>query len=253
MIKNIEAIIVDDEEANIELLSLYLNKCCPFVTLIGEADSVDSAVKLINKLKPKLLFLDIILGEGTGFDILEKISSDDFKVIFVSSHDEFAIKAFKYSAIDYILKPIDQKELFYAVKKCLSDIEKDDFTSNQQIELLNVAVKKNTALNFLAIPSINKIEFIKLEDIIYLKSDGRYTNFFLTNERKIIASRNLGEYENILDKSIFFRIHNSYIVNLTHVEIITKTDGSYCEMSNHESLPIAKRRQDSLSRFLRIK
>jgi len=253
MRKKIEAIIVDDDINNIELLNIYIKKCCPFVTVVGEACSIDDAVTLIKEKKPKLLFLDIVLEEGTGFDILEQLGNEDFKIIFVTSHDGFAVKAFKYSAIDYILKPVQQEELFHAVNKSLNDIEKDEYTNNQQIELLSSSFNNQQALNFIAVPSVNKIEFLKLKNIIYLKSDGRYTNFILSNGKKVTASRNLGEYENIIDKSLFFRIHNSFIVNLSHVEKISKTDGSYCKMTNNESLPIAKRRQESLSRFLRIK
>jgi len=251
--QKITAVIIDDEISNIILLENYLNKYCPLVDLIGEANTISSAVTLINTKKPKLIFLDIMLDEGTGFDVLEEVTHKDSKVIFVSSHNEYAIKAFKYSAIDYVLKPIEIEDLILAVNKAYDDIDKEIYTNTVQLDMVNKSLEVKEPLNFIAIPSIDKIEFIKIEDIIYLQSDGRYTVFFLKDGKKIVASRNLGEYENIIDKNLFFRIHNSYIVNLKHVVSINKRDGVYCEMINRISLPIAKRRQDSLNRFLKIK
>lgn len=251
--KKINAVIIDDEISNIVLLESLLKKYCPLINIVGEANTKQEAIQLINTIKPRLIFMDIILDEGTGFDVLEEANYKKSKVIFVSSHNEYAIKAFKYSAIDYVLKPIEIEDLILAVNKAYEDVENNVYTFNEQIGMINKSIDTKEPLNFIAVPSIDKIEFVKIENIIYLQSDGRYTIFFLKEGKKIVASRNLGEYENIVDKNLFFRIHNSYIVNLKHVVSINKRDGAYCEMINRISLPIAKRRQDSLNRFLKIK
>ncbi|MBL4662770.1 MAG: response regulator transcription factor, partial [Flavobacteriaceae bacterium] len=247
------AVIIDDEINNINLLIHFIQKYCPLINTVGTASTKDEAITVINITKPKIVFLDIILDEGTGFDLLEEITYKKSKVIFVTAFDEYAIKAFKYNAIDYLLKPIEIEELVLAVNKACKDIDEGSFTRNNQINKLNDSLNNKVELDFIAVPSLKKIDFVKLEDIIYLKSSGRYTDFFLKNNRKITASRNLGEFENIIDKTLFFRIHNSYIVNLRHVLNINKADGNYCKMSTQESIPIAKRRQEALHRFLRIK
>jgi len=251
--EKINSIVVDDEISNTTLLVQYLKKYCPLIDVVGVANTKADAIALINELKPKLIFLDIILDEGNGFEVLDEISHNKYKVIFITSHIEYAIKAFKFSAIDYILKPLKVKDLVVGVNSAIKDIEKYFYTSNEQIETLNNSINDKTKLNFIAVPSVDKIEFVKLEDLVYLQSDGRYTIFFLKDGSKMVASRNLGEYESIIDKTKFFRIHNSYIVNLRYVVSINKRDGSYCEMITRVSLPIAKRRQDSLNRFLKIK
>lgn len=252
--QKIDAVVIDDEVDNTKILVHFIQKYCPLVNIVGEANTSVEAIALINRVKPKLIFLDIILDEGTGFDVLDEVSHKETKVIFVTSYDKFAIKAFKYNAIDYVLKPVEIGELIIAVNKAYEEVEKKIYTNDQQIDFLNNSLSASPApLNFIAIPSIDKIDFAKVSDIVYLKSDGRYTIFFLTNGSKLVASRNLGEFENIVDKNQFFRIHNSYMVNLKHVLNITKTDGSYCEMSNQKSLPIAKRRKESFHQFLKIK
>ena len=252
--QTVSAVVIDDEKNNVALLVHFLKKYCPLMEIIGQATTKKEGIELIDKLKPQLIFLDIMLDEGTGFDLLEEITHNEAKVIFVTAFDEFAIKAFKYNAVDYVLKPLEIEALILAVNKAYSDIDKDLFTEKQQIQNLYKTVTNNdNSLNVIAIPSADKIDFIKVEDIIYLKSEGRYTIFNLENNKQLVATKNLGEYESLLDANNFFRIHNSYVVNLAKVTSINKAAGNYCEMTNNESLPIAKRRQDQLHRFLKIK
>ncbi len=249
----IDAIIVDDEGKNVKLLDHFIQKYCPQINIVGTALTNEEAVEKIDALKPHLIFMDIVLDEGTAFDVLDKINHSQYKLIFITSYSEYAVRAFKHNAIDYILKPVSIEDLILAVNKAYEDIEREWFTSKEQIFNLTGTIENRAPFRFIAVPSMDKIEFVKIEDILYLNSDGRYTIFYLSNGNKIMASKNLGEFENIIDKTQFFRIHNSYIVNLQHIKKINKTDGSYCEMSNNESLPIAKRRQESLNKFLRIK
>lgn len=252
--EKITAVIVDDEINNVDLLCHFLTKYCPLIEIVGKSTTKNEGIELVNQLKPKILFLDIMLDEGTGFDLLEDITFTETKVIFVTAFDKYAIKAFKYSAIDYLLKPIDIEELILAVNRAYADIEKDQYTETKQIQQAYKTITNNTLpLALIALPSVEKVDFIKIENIIYLKSEGRYTIFNLKDNKQIVATKNLGEYESMLDAHIFFRIHNSYIINLNEVTAINKAAGNYCEMCNGESLPIAKRRQDQLNRFLKLK
>lgn len=250
----VTAIVIDDEINNLDLLVHFINQYCPQLNIIGKAITKNEGVALINKLKPQLLFLDIMLDEGTGFDLLEEATFTETKVIFVTAFDEFAIKAFKYNAVDYLLKPIEIDELIVAVNKACLAIANNKFTEAQQIQnLYRTVTNNNLPINLIAIPSTEKIDFVKVDDIIYIKSEGRYSIFNLTNNKQIVATKNLGEYETMLDANTFFRIHNSYLINLTKVTSINKAGGNYCVMENSEQLPIAKRRQDRLHRFLKIK
>lgn len=250
--QKVSAIVVDDEINNRDLLIHFIEKYCPLVNVIASATTKAEAIELITQLKPQLLFLDIVLDQGSGFDVLEQVDYSGTKVIFVTAFNEFAVKAFRYNAVDYIMKPIQVEELVSAVNSAYKDIENDAFTEARQIGQLSQSLT-NDNLNIIAVPSVNKIEFVKLEDIIYFKSESRYTNFYLNNGKRLMATKNIGDYEKILDTSVFFRIHNRYIINLRHVQNINKAAGNYCEMSNGDLLPIAKRRQDQLLRFLGLK
>ncbi|WP_299884042.1 LytTR family DNA-binding domain-containing protein [uncultured Lacinutrix sp.] len=250
----VNAIIVDDEVNNVDLLVHFLTQYCPDINIIGKATTKSEGVSLVNELKPELLFLDIMLDQGTGFDLLEEVTFNETKIIFVTAFDEFAIKAFKYNAVDYILKPIEIDQLIKAVEKACLDISHHKFTERHQVQnLYRTVTNNNLPLNLIAIPSKDKIDFVKIEDIIYIKSEGRYSIFNLKGNKQIVATKNLGEYETMLDANTFFRIHNSYLINLTKVLSINKSGGNYCVMENSEQLPIAKRRQDQLHRFLKIK
>lgn len=253
--KKLAAVVVDDEPSNIELLEHFIKKYCPTVEVIGQADTKEDAIQIIPQLKPDILFLDIILDEGTGFDVLEAIHSDDLQVIFVTAFDNFAIKAFKYNAVDFILKPLQIEDLIIAVNNASERIGQKQFLETARLRALMEAVSsEKITQEFIAIPTVEKIEFIKLNSIIYCKSDGKYTEFYLAENKKVfISSKNLGEYESLLDEKVFFRVHNSYIVNLNYVTNINKAAGNYIELQNGVSLPIAKRRQERLHKFLKIK
>ncbi|GAB5401015.1 MAG: LytTR family DNA-binding domain-containing protein [Aureisphaera sp.] len=251
--KRIKTVLIDDEGKNLKILEHFLSTYCPQVAVVGQAQTKSDAKDIIDREQPELIFLDILLDEGTGFDVLEEVQHKKAKIIFVTSYAEYAVKAFKYCAVDYLLKPLSIEDLILAVNKAYSDIEREWYTSSDQIEQLTSSINDSSALDFIAVPSMDKIEFLKIKDIIYLKSEGRYTEFYLSTGVKIMSSKNLGEFESIVDKNVFFRIHKSYMVNLSHVANINKVDGSYCEMSNNVSLPIAKRRHDAFSKFLRIK
>lgn len=252
--KKISAVIVDDEINSVKLLTRFVEKYCPEIEIVGKAYTKEDAINVINREQPEILFLDIKLDVGLSFDLLNELTNNKSKIIFVTAYNEYAVKAFKYNAIDYILKPINIDELIVAVKNAIEDIKKEIYTNQEQLNRTqNSIVENKYDFNFIAIPTVKRIDFINISDIVYLKSDGRYTFLHLNNDKNIIASKNLGEYENTLNPSVFFRIHKSYLANLNFITSIFKSDGFYCEMKNGEKIPVARRRVEYLLNLVNSK
>lgn len=221
---------------------------------LRDKDFDNDAVESIDKLKPSLIFLDIILDEGTGFDILNRITHQDFVLVFVTAFQEYALTAFKFNAIDFILKPVSVSDLFVAIEKVKQNLKSNQFTSTFQVESVKKALnKKVTDYNFIAVPSTKKIDFLKLEDILYFESEGRYTSIHLTDQTIHVVSKNIGEYDKLLAPDQFFRIHKKYLINIKYIININNADGSYCELIGNVRLPVAKRRKEDLVRFLNIR
>lgn len=249
MQKKLTALIVDDEIENINLINIYLKKYCKRIKETFVAQTVDDAVSKYLEHYPDILILDIELNEeANSFHILQKIPYTNAEIIFITSHKHYAIEAIN-SVIPsaYLVKPINPSDFILAIEKAVKNIETKRIFEESDSEI------NDKYLEFIAIPSTNKIDIIHPGDIVYIEADGRYTIFHLTNGNHKIASRNLGEYEKQLDPKQFFRIHHSYIVNLNMVVNINKSAGNYCELLNNKALPIAKRRQERLHRFLKIK
>lgn len=245
-----KAYVVDDELENIELLKFFLNKYCLNIEIIGESDTFESCITFLNDTKPDIIFLDIKLNDKNAFDILDLIDTSESEIIFVTAYQEFAPKAFKYNAIEYVLKPIAIEDLILSVNKAIVRIEEKKLFKNQILNNLHSLNERPSSI--ITISSLDKIDIIKKTDILYCKSDGRYTTFYLLNKIEILACKNLGEYEIVLSDDMFFRIHNSYIINVSHIKNINKKAGYYCEMINGDLLPIAKRRYQSFINFLNI-
>lgn len=248
----LNAIIIDDEKNNADLLVHFLEKYCPIINIVACCLTRKSALESIEKNDPDLLFLDIILDEGTAFDLLKEVDYNNLQIIFTTAYDDYALKVFRYNAVDYLLKPLQIDELINAVQRVKERLENQEFLTGKQIQQLSKNIIGKNPLNFVAISNIDKVNFVKNEDIYYCKSSGRYTEFFLKDKRKLLASKPLGEYETILDRTHFFRIHKSYLVNLTYITNINKKSGNYCELSDGSQLPISRRRLDSLIQFLKI-
>ncbi len=250
----ISTILVDDETKNNELLCIYLEKHCPIVEVVAISTSVDDAIAKINKLKPKLIFLDIVMDKGTGFDVVEGIKYEDYLVVFITAYQEYAITAFKFNAIDFLLKPIDSKDLIVTVKNVEDSLNNEFFTTSTQIESAKTSIAAKTSdYNFIAIPSTKKIDFIRIDDILYFESDGRYTIIHLLDKTTFFVSKNIGEYDKILAPNYFFRIHKKFLINLKYIVNINNSDGSSCELVGSLVLPVAKRRKEGLVSFLNIK
>ena len=228
-------IIIDDEKLARENLKETLKKISPSLTIIAEADSVETGLEVLNKYKPDLVFLDINLFDGSGFNVLEGLNKVDFQVIFVTAYDEFAIKAFRADALDYILKPISVTELSNAVQKAIDNHARMLNKGKKKPENKRITIKENSG-----------IRFINIDEIIRCKSDNNYTDIILKSGEKILSSRTLKEYATLLEEHDFYRIHQSHLVNLLMIKRIVKRDGYYVELENGETLEVSRRRKEGL-------
>ena len=245
----IRTIIVEDEPKNLKILQKLITEYCPEIDLIGSAPNVDSAYELIMKENPDLLVLDIELIFGNAFDLLDKLKPLRFEVIFVTAYGDYALKALKYSALDYLLKPINIEELKQAVQKAVERNNLKDINDKLNNLLYNLH-KPQEKLTRLAIPTADGLVFIPFNDIIQLQASGGYT-FVFTDKNKIVASKNIKEYEEMLPESIFCRVHHSHIINLNAVKNYQKGRGGYVVMTDGTRIEVATRRKDYLLQKLK--
>lgn len=240
---SVRAVIVDDELGSRESLSKMIEKNCKNIQIVGKADSMLSAFEVITNNEPDLVFLDIEMPNGNAFDLLEKFKEIHFNIIFVTAYDHYAIKAIKFSAIDYILKPVDPEELMKAVSRFEAQLENKKLLDKKFKTLLS-NVKPENKLKKVGIPDGDGLVFINLSEIIRCDSDGNYTYFLLTNGKKIIASRTLGEYEQMFNEDNFFRIHRSHLINLEHVKKYIKGEGGYVVMTDNSQVEVSRRNKN---------
>jgi len=243
------AVIAEDELRSREFLKSLITEFCPEITITGAAGSIEEAVPMITGLKPDILFLDIEMHSGTGFDILQQVSHLKFHVIFTTAYDHYAIKAIKFSALDYLLKPIDVQELQQAVQKAIRQIQQE--LPRQSLEhLLQNIQRSGTNDLTICLSTAEGMEFVPLLQIIRLEASGPYTTFFLKDARRIMVSKNLKEYELLLTDHNFFRVHNSHIINLLEVRRMIKTDGGYAVMTDDSQVAISPKKKDELLQLL---
>ncbi|MEO6837966.1 MAG: LytTR family DNA-binding domain-containing protein [Ginsengibacter sp.] len=240
----INAIIVDDEPDCCESLAMLLERYCPEVKILDICYSADAALQSIREQNPQILFLDIEMPFMNGFQLLEKLGDINFELIFTTSYDQYAIKAIRFSALEYLLKPIDLDELQQAVKKA---VQRNLSPHPQQLEILLEKLKHPTVLfNKVAIPTLEGFQFVLAESIIKCEAENNYTFLFLKDKRKLIASRNLRDIEEMLEDYSFIRVHNSYLVNINEVEKYVKGEGGYLVMSDGSIVNVARSRKELL-------
>jgi two-component system, LytTR family, response regulator len=244
----LRSIIVDDEYKSRESLKILLEDFCENVSVDRLCQNVDEAILAINDIKPHVVFLDIQLQSETGFDLLTRLKNVDFDVIFTTAYSEYAIKAFKFSAIDYLLKPINIEELQHSLEKCSA---KNSHNLSERLEQLIYNLKPMSSQKYkLALPSNDGLVFVKVEEILYCEADSNYTQIHLINDRKYLVSRTLKEYEELLKDQDFFRIHNSFLINLNLIKNYVRGEGGYVVMANGKSIDVSKRKKESfLSRL----
>ncbi len=237
------AVIVDDEKNAVGALALVLARHCPSVRVVGRAASADEAVKVIREKKPDLVFLDIEMPRGTGFQVLEAFPERSFAVIFVTAYDHYALQAIKFSALDYLLKPVDRQELVQAVERAeRSRTSADSFRKNFQVLQENMASRIPETL---AVPTFDGFEFVKLKDILRLEAAGRYSDIFLLGGKKLTVSRNLGEFEKLLEGLGFYRVHHGHLIGLAHLKTYLRQDGGTAIMADGARIPVARSKKDA--------
>jgi two-component system, LytTR family, response regulator len=247
-LKNIKTILVDDETNNLQFLQSLLKDNCPSLQVMETANSAADGLLMIQELKPQLVFMDVDMPGMTGFEVLKKIEPLNFEVIFVTAYNQYAMEAFEYNAVAYITKPIVTEKLVAAVEKAIIKIEEKKYT--EHIFSLPENVQQKNEYDKIALPTLQGLQFVKLNQICYVESSGNYSNFLLADNSKIMVSRQLGEYEKLLPADNFVRIHDKHIINLTCIKEYIKGSGGEVILENGARLTVAARRKDELlSRF----
>lgn len=242
----IKAILVDDEPRGLSSLQKLLQFNCPVVEVIETCGNATDAKEKIELLKPQLVFLDIAMPEKNAFDLLSELSGIDFEIIFVTAHDNYMVQAFHFTAVDYLLKPVDDELLVEAVNRAQKRIEEK--TGGHQLEtfLHNMRQKGVYQKMKLCIPSLKGFQVINVEEIIYCEASSNYTNFHFTNRPVICASKPIHEYEELLADCNFVRIHKSFVVNLEHVKEYLRGEGGSVILSNNHEVEVSRRKKDFL-------
>lgn len=247
----IKAVVIDDERRSREALASLLEKYCPAIEIVGFADSVDTGVTTIRVLEPNLVFLDIEMPFGSGFDLLEKIGEYSFEVVFTTAYDQYALRAFKFSAVDYLLKPIDRDELIEAVARVEKRVTQKQGTvtktANENLEvLLHNMRNTNSHTNKIALPTSDGIVFVQVNEIVRCESERNYTNFYMNNGEKVLITRTLKEFEMMLIDFNFFRVHHSHLVNLAYIKKYVRSDGGYLLMMDDSTVQISRKYKETL-------
>lgn len=245
----IKAVIIDDNPETRATNKKLLTEYFVDLELAGEADSVDGGYNLIRQTNPHLVLLDIEIIGGTGFQLLQKLKPYSFKVIFITGFNQYALKAIKFHAIDYILKPVNATEFQDAIQSTIELIEKD-FSTNEQSDQFLKSFTQPSNPSKIVLRTLDAMHLVNISDILYCRSDNTYTTFYLISNDNIMVSKGIAFYEDILIDSGFFRPHQSYLVNLQHVKKVDKTDGGFVILDSSEEIPISSRRKKGLIQLL---
>ncbi len=245
----ITAIIIDDESKGRNALKQKLVEYCPQVALVGEADNGKDGLLLIQKHDPRIVFLDIEMPMMNGFEMLHHLPSKHFHLIFTTAYDQYAIKAIKYAAFDYLLKPIDIEELQLTIKKAEDQILQNNTTERLETLAHNLAGKHQ--LQKIAIPTMEGLLFFNLPDIVYLEGESNYSTLHFINHPKLLASRTLRDFEELLPSEMFYRVHNSYIINLRYIKRYLKGDGGQIEMENGHFVDVSRRKKEEFIKMIK--
>jgi len=234
-------IVVDDEKKSRETLHCFISTYCPDLEIIGEAVNVSEGIKLINEVNPNVVFLDIEMPDGTGFELLSSFHKINFQVVFVTAFDSYAVRAFRFSAADYLIKPISPKLLIEAVEK---------LKKTRAMEAINLKLDallgNHKNIENLALPTAEGVYLARIDQIIHCSADNYYTTFHLVGKEPIVVSKTLKEYSDMLEEFNFYRVHQSHLVNLDHVDKYISGEGGYLIMKNGDTIDVSRRRKKPL-------
>lgn len=236
-------VIIDDESDAVDFITSIIGEYCPGLIVSGSAHNVKDGIKILNEIKPDLVFLDVEMPNGTGFDLLKYFPDKDFDVVFITAFNHYAIKAIKFSAVDYILKPININEFIESVNRVIEKRTNNSLRDNENFEALLENIRGSHPTR-LVIPTSDGKEYLNPNDIIRIEADRSYSWFFITDKRKILVSKHLKEFQDLLNDRNFFRPHNSHLINLDYVKKYVRQDGGYIEMTDASQVPISRNRKD---------
>jgi two-component system LytT family response regulator len=242
--------VVDDEYQSRNLLCKLLSEHFPEIVVTGQAASVKEGLEGIRLFNPDLLFLDIAMQGESGFDLLQQLDKRDLQIIFVTAHDEYALKAFRFNAVDYLLKPIVLSEMKEAISKAIKHLPEQKFTSREQLEnLLKHMYNPKKNHDKIAVPTTEGFVLVPLEEIIFCHANGNYTEFHLQNKRKLLSSYTLKQYHELLIEQNFFRAHRSYLINLSYVKMYKRGDGGTVIMQDGSEIELSRQNKEAFLQF----
>jgi two-component system LytT family response regulator len=247
----ITALLIDDDNLRAGMKSL-LSRYAPEIAIMGEADSVKTGTELLLKTEPQVVFLDIHLGDGSGFDLLEEVNKRgklNSQIVFITAHEQYAIKAFRFSALDFLLKPVDPDELEKVISKIKNVLVKSESVAHIDLLLENIR-KKVDNFKRIALSTADGIHLFEISDIIRCESEDNYTKFYIKNNKPVLISKTLKEYEDLLTEHGFERIHQSHLINLSYLKSYIKKDGGYVVMADNSNLPISQRKKERLQELI---
>ncbi|MCB0395797.1 MAG: response regulator transcription factor [Flavobacteriales bacterium] len=234
----LKILLVDDERSATDSLTWMLKECCQETNIVGVAHTVSDAILKINSLEPELVFLDIAMPDGSGFEVLKQVNTRNFEVVFCTAYGHYAIKTFKFSAFDYLLKPIDIDELTDTIGRIRQN---RNLNHADRLDKLLDNIESTTP-STLTIHTTESIHFIPVSNIVRIEADGKYSTFHLDNGKKLLVSQNIGKYENMLGRE-FYRCHQSHLINLNKIDSFQKTDGGFIKMNNGSTVDLARRKR----------
>ena len=244
----IQAVLVDDEDNSLEALEILLNRYCPDVQIIGRAQSVETAVNVINEVKPELLFLDIALPDGQGFEVLENVEYTGFEVVFTTAYDQYALKAFEFSAIDYLLKPINAEKLKQSVERFQEIRGQENF--GERVRVLKDSL--NNMNERIILSSMDGFEVYKIADIIRCEANGSYTTFFIKEDRKVVTSKTLNNFEKLLSDLPFVRVHSKHLVNINYIKKYISGRGGNIVFEDGSQVDVSERKKKEFIRLMKV-
>lgn len=245
----LKVLIVDDEENVRAALSQMLHHYCDDTYFAGGYSNIPDAVRAIKENKPDVLLLDVEIGEESGFDIFKHVPYPDFKVIFITAYQQYAVQAFRFAALDYLLKPVDPDQLSKAINKAFDAMDREKFSMKIASFFQNVESLTNKAKR-IALKTAENIHIVNLNDIMYCESEGNYTTFFMADKSRIMVSQTLGDYEDLFNEYGFIRTHKSFLINLQFIKRYEKGEGGKIILNDNTNIPVATRKKEQVVQLL---